>query len=332
MIPVSFRLETFLVLFAVLGGSSPSLPARAAVDAHMPFLVGADLSWVPQQEAEGRRFSDARGERDILEILRDHGFNAARLRLFHDPAAEAGYSAKGFCGLESTLAMAARVKAADMTFLLDYHYSDTWADPGHQVMPAAWRGLGPEALTNAVFAYTRDTLAEFGRRRLAPEMVQIGNEINNGMLWPAGTLKNWDGLSAILRAAAAGVRAGAPAARIVLHIANGGDNAKSRWFLDRAIASGIPFDIIGQSYYPKWHGTIADLRANLDDLARRYRKPVLVAEHTSPGVRDVHAVARALPDGLGLGAFIWEPTDPKHGGLFDAQGRALPALNQYPPP
>ena len=321
----------FIVRVCLAAGLA-GLSARAASADPVPYLVGADVSWVPQQEAGGRRFSDARGERDVLAILRDHGFNAARLRLFHNPAAAGGYSAKGFCGLEPTLALAARVKAADMTLLLDFHYSDTWADPGHQVMPAAWRGLNPDTLTNAVFAYTRDALAEFARRRLAPDMVQIGNEINNGMMWPAGSLKNWDGLAAILRAAAAGVRAGAPGARIVLHIANGGDNAKSRWFLDRAIGRGVPFDVIGQSYYPKWHGTIDDLRANLDDLARRYRKPVLVAEHTSPGVRDVHSIARALPDGLGLGAFIWEPTDPKHGGLFDAQGRALPALGQYPPP
>jgi arabinogalactan endo-1,4-beta-galactosidase len=295
-----------------------------------PFLIGADISWVPQQEAEGRRFSVDGSEKDILIALREQGFNLVRLRLFNDPAATNGYSARGYCGIASTLALASRVKQAGMKFLLDFHYSDTWADPAHQSKPAAWRHLGFDALTNAVYEYTRDTLCEFAAHGLMPDFVQVGNEVSNGLLWPEGKSENFETMAALLRAGISGVRTGAPAARVMIHLAWGGQNEKSRWYLDKASAHGLSFDIIGQSYYPRWHGTLQELKSNLTDLAQRYPQNIMLVEYSTPGQREVNEIVRGLPGGKGIGTCIWEPTHPRHGNLFDGNGRALPALKEYP--
>ncbi len=292
-------------------------------------LIGADLSWVPQQEAEGRRFTINGVEQDILALLKDHGFNAVRLRLFVDPTAPGGYSAKGYCGLQSTLTMAQRVKRAGMYFLLDFHYSDTWADPAHQTKPAAWRSLDFAALTNTMHSYTRDVLRAFAQRGLTPDIVQVGNEISAGLLWPDGKWDDFDKLAALLRAGIRGVREAAPTAQVMLHLALGGQNDKSRWFLDNALRRGVEFDLIGQSYYRRWHGTLDDLKTNLTDLATRYRQGIVVVEYSAPDGPAINAILRSLPGGKGRGSFIWEPTHPRHGNLFNEHGAALPALQEY---
>lgn len=293
------------------------------------FLVGADISWVPQQEDEGRRFSVDGTEDDLLRILKSHGFNAVRLRLFVDPASPGGYSAKGYCGLESTVKMARRARAAGLSLLLDFHLSDTWADPARQTKPAAWRELDFPGLTNAVTRHVRDTLLELRRRGAAPDIVQVGNEISNGLLWPDGKPEAPAKMAALLKAGIGAVREAAPEAKVLLHLALGGQNRKSRWFLDLAARHGVDFDLIGQSYYPRWHGTLEDLKANLADLAGRYPQGIMVVEYSTPHVREVNEIVRGLPNGKGRGTFIWEPTHPRHGNLFDGQGRAMPALKDY---
>jgi arabinogalactan endo-1,4-beta-galactosidase len=293
------------------------------------FLVGADISWVPQQGAQGRHFSVDGVESDLLKILKECNFNAVRLRIFVDPAAPGGYSSNGFCGMEATVAMARRVKGEGLQFLLDFHYSDTWADPAHQKKPAAWRDLDFAGLTNAVLQYTRNTLIELKRQNITPDIVQVGNEISNGLLWPDGKLDNFDQAAALLAAGIRGVRDATPSAKVMLHLAWGGQNEKSRWFLDNALKRGLDFDLIGQSYYPRWHGTLEELRSNLTDLASRYRQGIIVVEYSTPHVREVNEIVRSLPGGKGLGTFIWEPTHPAHGNLFDREGRALPALQEY---
>ena len=131
-------------------------------------ILGADISWVQQQEAEGVCFSDHGNPEDILAILKDHGFNWIRLRVFHNPKAEKGYSKNGYCDLDHTLAMAKRIKAAGLRFLLDFHYSDTWADPGHQIKPAAWVDLHGADLERAVHDHTRDVVAALKRQGTPP--------------------------------------------------------------------------------------------------------------------------------------------------------------------
>jgi arabinogalactan endo-1,4-beta-galactosidase len=269
----------------VLGGSP-----------NAPKAFGHDLSFAVQEAAIGNGFSD-RGHKALPEqILADHGANFVRLRLWFAPPG-------GYSNLTSVLDMARRAHAAGMQILLDFHYSDFWADPATQNTPTAWQGQDLPTLAQTVRTYTRDVLAALAAQGTPADMVQIGNEIRNGMLWPLGWADAWSGagwsnLGALLRAGAAGVaEAPGPRARIVIHFDQGGDNAFSRVFFDRVVEQGVPFDVIGLSYYPFWHGTITQLRTNMTDMAARYSKDVMIVE-TQYGW--------TLANGDSLGNFLWE--------------------------
>jgi arabinogalactan endo-1,4-beta-galactosidase len=220
--------------------------------------------------------------------------------------------------------MARRIKKAHMGFLLDFHYSDTWADPSKQYKPAAWQGDDFAGLKRDIYRYTDSVISALKAQGTPPDIVQVGNEINHGMLWPDGRIDHPDTLAAFLRTAVSAVRAADPSIRIMLHIADGGQNAESRSFLDKMIARHVPFDLIGESYYPQWHGTPQDLRRNLTDLAGRYRQPVVVVEY-SEHKKEVNDIVFSLPGHKGLGTFIWEPLNTWE-ALFDRQGRAKDSL------
>jgi arabinogalactan endo-1,4-beta-galactosidase len=294
------------------------------------FAIGADMSWVPSQEDKGIKFSDKGVQKDVLEIMKDHHFNWVRLRLFVDPTAEKGYSPEGYCGLEQTIAMAKRIKAAGMKFLLDFHYSDNWADPGKQAKPESWTRFTGSGLEGQVYRYTNEVIKRFIQEGCKPEMVQVGNEVNHGMVWPQGKIENgsYESFAVMIRCASAGVRAADPSIKIMIHIACGGQNEESVKFFDKMIARDVKFDIIGQSYYPRWHGTLDDLRANVNDLAIRYGKPIVVVEYQDYR-REVNDIVKAIPDGMGLGTFIWEATSPQWGNLFDKDGKTNDNMRIY---
>ena len=328
--------------------SGPEARGPAALDA---YVIGADLSFLPLAEAHGVRFKDDGVELPGLQIFRDHGYNWIRLRLFHTPTQLPN-------NLDYTLAEARAAKALGYKFLLDFHYSDTWADPGKQFIPKAWAGKTHAELVAAVFAYTRDTIARFREAGVLPDMVQVGNEITNGMLWPDGRLpEHWDQFADLVKAGVRGVEAGsAPAARplIMIHIDQGGDRAKTREFFDRLNAYDVTYDVIGQSYYPWWQGSLLALRDNLAFMADTYGKAIILVEvaynwkpseyrgHPGPfpetpaGQRDfldeVNRVVLATPHGLGLGVFWWEPAVAgplNRRGMFDDAGNALPVLSVF---
>lgn len=270
-------------------------------------MLGADISFLPQLEYEGIKFSDNRKEKDAIQILKDHKINYIRLRIFNNPSADSGYSPKhGFCDLEQTKAMAKRVKAAGMKLLLDFHYSDTWADPGKQFKPSAWEGLNFAQLKTAIQQYTKDVLLELKAQGTLPDMVQVGNEISHGMIWPEGRLENMDTLTQFIKAGIAGVNEVDSSINIMLHIACGGQNKESRYFLDNMLSHKVKFDVIGQSYYPQWHGTLDSLKDNLSDLAKRYKQDIIVVEYTEHKV-EVNDIAFNLPNNKGKGTCIWEP-------------------------
>ena len=303
-----------------------------AEDASSAFIIGADISWVQQQEADGIRWTDDGQQKDILTILKEHGFHWIRLRIFVNPAAEGGYSEEGFCDLEHTLRMASRVKAAGMRLMLDFHYSDTWADPGHQTKPAAWSDLHGAALEKAVHDHTKRVVTALKKQGTPPDIVQIGNEISNGFLWPDGKVwktKDWASFRGLIKAGIAGAKEVDPTVKIMIHLAWGGQNKQSRSFLDKALAQGVDFDILGQSYYPKWHGTLDDLKANLTDLARRYKRDIMLVEYSVPNIREINDIVHGLPSGKGLGTFIWEPTKWRGGALFDGKGNTRPEIDIY---
>ncbi|MEO6148755.1 MAG: glycosyl hydrolase 53 family protein [Mucilaginibacter sp.] len=292
-------------------------------------ILGADISFLPELEAKGIKFTDHGVEKDAITILKEHGFNYIRLRIFNNPAQPKGYSpGKGFCDLPHTKQMAKRVKAAGMKLLLDFHYSDYWADPQQQYKPAAWAGKDFAALKDSVQAYTTMMMQQLKDQGTTPDMVQIGNEINHGMIWPDGQVNNLDSLSQLLYAGVKGVKAVSPSSLIMLHVALGGQALESEFFYDAMRDRNVPYDIIGLSYYPKWHGTLADLKGNLAGLSKKYNKQIMVAEYTHLK-REVNDLAFNVPGGKGIGSFIWEPLSTWE-AIFDYTGKANELLDVYP--
>jgi arabinogalactan endo-1,4-beta-galactosidase len=282
----------------------------AVVLAHVPattslamdFMAGVDISALHLLEENGATYSDNGVPGDPVEIMVDHGVNWARLRLFLD--ADGQYLAVQ--DLEYTLQQALEIQASapDMKFLLDFHYSDTWADPGKQFKPAAWAGQSGVQLQNTVRDYTRDTIIAFKDVGVMPDMVQIGNEISNGMIWPDGSTSNWNDFANLISAGINGARLGAndtsgspaaPEPLMMIHTDKGGDPGRTDSWLDQLLprlqANGTDPDVIGLSYYPIWHydqpspgaGNLAALRANLQHVADPvasggHGKPVVIVE------------------------------------------------------
>jgi arabinogalactan endo-1,4-beta-galactosidase len=327
------------VRLSVRGDQPPCVGEfRALGRAASSMIVGHDLSFAVQERAAGAVYTD-NGRAALPErILAAHGANYVRLRLWVDPPA-------GYSDLRSVLTMARRAKAAGMRLLLDPHYSDFWADPQKQPVPAAWAGQDLPTLARTVRTYTRDVLDALAAQGTPVDMLQLGNEIRNGILWPVGQLDwtagtGWDALGTLLRAAAAGARdARGATPKLMVHFDQGGDNAFSRTFYDHVVAQHVPFDVIGLSYYPFWHGTLSQLRTNANDLAARYDKDVAIAEtqygwtmdngdqlgnflwqdsQLVPGypatpngqlgfLSDLQSIVAAIPEGRGAGVFYWQP-------------------------
>ena len=292
-------------------------------------MLGADISFLPQLEERGIKFTEGGTQKDPIEIMKDHGFNYVRLRIFNDPARDSGgYSPKkGFCDLEHTKQMAKRVRAAGMKFLLDFHYSDTWADPGKQYKPAAWSKLSFQDLKKALYDYTRKVMQELKDQGTLPDMVQVGNEINHGLVWPDGNVSNVDSMSQLIAAGIAAVKAVDPGVIIMLHVALGGQNDETVFFIDQMNARKIHFDVIGLSYYPKWHGTLDDLQDNMNDLVRRYDKEIILVEYSAKK-QEVNKIVFELPGGKGRGTCIWEPLNTWE-SIFDRDGKSNDYLKIY---
>ncbi len=291
-------------------------------------MLGADISFLPELEARGMKFSDNGKEGDAIEILKDHGINYIRLRIFNNPAADSGYSPKkGFCDLAHTLAMAKRVKAAGMKFLLDFHYSDYWADPGKQFKPSAWKGADFAQLKDSVFSFTQTVMTALKAQNTPPDIVQVGNEINHGMIWPEGNIAHPDSLAALIYAGIKAVKTIAPQTTIMLHVALGGQYDEADAFFTKMAARNVPFDVIGLSYYPKWHGTLADLDFTTNYLAKKFNKDVVVVEY-SQLKKQVNDIAFGVANGRGKGSFIWEPLSTWE-RVFDRDGKSNEMMKEY---
>ena len=304
------------------------LKGEAALAKHPTKMLGADISFLPELEDKGIKFSDNGVQKDAIQILKDHGLNYVRLRLFNNPSTEKGYSPqKGFCDLTHTKLMAKSVKEAGMKLLLDFHYSDYWADPGKQFKPEAWKNLSFEELKKTLYDYSKNVIQELKDQGTTPDMVQVGNEINHGLVWPEGSVTHLDSMAQLFSAGVAGVKAVEPNMVIMLHVALGGQYDETTFIVDEMLKRKAHFDVIGLSYYPKWHGTLDDLRDNMTDLLKRYDKDVIVVEYSAKK-EEVNKIAFDLPDGRGKGTCIWEPLSTWE-AFFDHDGKSNDYLKLY---
>lgn len=245
----------------------------------MKFYKGMDISSLLEVEACGGKFYDRGENKDLLDILQSYGTNAVRLRLWNDPYSEDGepYGA-GTNDLTATIELAKRAKTHGMDVLLNLHYSDFWADPGKQRVPKAWRGMDAGQLEEAVYVFTKGTLSAMKEAGVTPDLIQVGNELTNGMLWPLGQMPDYDNLARFISAGIRGVRDENPDMPVMIHLDDGGNNAMYVDWFDHYIGRGEDFQIIGLSYYPFWNGTLEDLRNNMNDLAVRYGKDLIITE------------------------------------------------------
>lgn len=349
-----FRTAIILMVFvfsnfsAKKGYAQNDLP-KQQID--LNYAVGADLSFLKMAEDSGAVFKDDGKVEPGLKIFRDHGYNWIRLRLFHDPERLPN-------DLEYTINLAQEAQKRGFKFLLDYHYADSWADPQKQPTPEAWKDLSDSVLVDSVYEYTKRTIAAFRKAGVMPQMVQVGNEIRNGMLWPSGKLpKHWNMFAKMLKAGIDGIDAGrgqAPRPLIMIHYDQGGNAAGTRNFYNKINSYGIDYDIIGLSYYPWWHGSLLQLRQNLLSIINNFQKDVIVVEtaynwqpseyknqpapfpETPEGQHDflnsVNQMLLNLSSSKVKGIFWWEPAvlgGLRSRGFFDENGNALPVIHVF---
>ena len=330
----------------------------------MNYIKGMDVSSYQEMLDKGYLYYDEHGNQvDILEYAVSKGFNYGRIRIWNEPQniPESG----GYCDLNQTIQLAKKLKSFGIPYLLDFHYSDWWADPGHQNKPKAWEYLHGVELQNAISEYTCRVLNTLGDNGASPSMVQVGNEIRCGMLWPDGSTEDYRELAKLINAGITGVRKSAdgPNIKIMLHLDQGGRYHYFEEWFDKVIMYGVKdFDVIGLSYYPFWHGTYKDLDDTMNKLALKYNKDLVVAEtaygyrlgadslfgngHERLGgfmathegqeqaLKLISGIIAGVTNNKGLGFFYWEPfmrseEDNSWGycmSLVDEKGNPLTAL------
>lgn len=263
----------------------------------MKFVKGMDLSTLMELERLGAKYYDKGVETDLLEIMKRYDVDTIRIRLWNDPYSEEGepYGA-GNNDRETTLAIAKKVTDAGLGVLLNFHYSDFWADPQKQIKPKAWKDYGVEELERAVYEYTVETMKIFQENHVNLTMVQVGNELTCGLLWPEGRVPAYDNIARFVNAGIRGVRAVDKDVPIMLHLDNGGNNELYRTWFDEFMKRGEDFQIIGMSYYPFWHGTMDELEYNMNDAAKRYGKEIVIAEVSMGYTMEDYKEYEKLPD------------------------------------
>ncbi|MEV4727110.1 glycoside hydrolase family 53 protein [Micromonospora humida] len=280
MTPYRSRLRAWAVAFLAAVALPAALlgPPTSASAANTLTMLGADVSSVQRSLDLGARYYDAAGTaRDPLDILKGIGVNYVRLRVWNNPAS-------GWNNKAKVLAYAKTVKAKGLKLMIDFHYSDTWADPGKQYKPAAWANHGIGQLQSDVYNYTSDVCTSLRNQGTTPDSVQIGNEINVGMLWNDGKVVNNDftNLSLLLKAGYQATKACNGGTQVIIHTANADSMDHARWFYDGIRAKGVQWDLTALSYYCMWHGTLANLYNVITDVRTRYGKPVVLTETAYP--------------------------------------------------
>jgi arabinogalactan endo-1,4-beta-galactosidase len=260
-----------------------------------PYWRGADMSFVPEYRDLKCDYFVGKTKTDSLKAMKDAGMNMLRLRVWVNPP-------KGYCNPERTVKLAVEAKKMGMELMIDFHYSDDWADPAKQYPPALWKNYNVQEMSAATKKHTTEVLLALKKEGVHPKIVAIGNEIRTGMLWPLGEIsKNgYENFATFLKAGIEGAKeAKMRPFQIMIHNDAGGDKAGCDQFYSSLMKLGVKFDVIGLSYYPWWHGTMEQLKENMDNLAEKFKKPVIVTETAYP-------FTYAWKDKTGN--FVWEKT------------------------
>lgn len=315
--------------------TDPPAPANSS------FAKGADVGWLTQMESSGIKFYNAAGtEQECMSLLKSLGMNAIRLRVWVNPAG-------GWNNTADVLAKALRAKNLGMRLMIDFHYSDSWADPGQQNKPAAWASQDFATLQTSVYDHTYNVLNTLKTNGIIPEWVQVGNETNDGMLWPTGKASvSMSNFAALVNQGYNAVKAVDNSIKVIVHISNGYDNSLFRWIFDGLKSNGGKWDVIGMSLYPSvtnWASLNTQCLANMNDMISRYYTPVMISEVGMPWdqpstcnsfISDLIQKVKSVPNNNGLGVFYWEPESYNNWqgyslGAFDNAGKPTAALNAF---
>ncbi|MFA9275887.1 MAG: arabinogalactan endo-beta-1,4-galactanase [Candidatus Aquirickettsiella gammari] len=350
-----FHLIAFSLILLGCGGASSiastnaSAPASTSTGSVVPaaggFAKGADVSWVTEMEAAGIKFYNKAGiQKDLLEVLKEQGMDSIRLRVWVNPV-DGKYN-----NMTDVIAKAKRVQAAGMRLMIDFHYSDTWADPDKQIKPAQWKDYSVDQLVAALADHTRSSLMLLRDAGITPEWVQVGNETDNGMLWEEGrATTNMKNYARLVGAGYAAVKEVFPQTLVIVHVSNCFDNVLFQWNIGGIKSNGGKFDVIGASAYPfydkknaNWQASNDQCLANLNDMVTRFNVPVMIVETgTTLGSADAKAIlsdlirkVRSVKEKKGLGILYWEPQ--AYGnwkgytlGAFDQAGKPTSAMDAF---
>ena len=307
------------------------------------FAKGADISWVTQMEASGVKFYNKSGQQqDLFALMKSLGFNSIRLRAWVNPS-------DGWCNTADLLKKALRAKTAGMKVLIDFHYSDSWADPGKQPKPTAWAPLAFPALVTALHDYTVQVMDTLKTNGVTPDWVQVGNEVSDGMLWEDGRAStHMANFAALIQAGYTAVKSVSSSTKVIVHLANGYDNSLFEYIFDGLKTNGAQWDIIGMSLYPSysstpnnWQTVNTQCLSNINTLVSRYSTPVMLVEvgmpESSPStardfLTDIITKVNGVGGGNGLGVFYWEPEAYNWNyslGAFDGTGKPTIALDAF---
>jgi arabinogalactan endo-1,4-beta-galactosidase len=334
-------------VFLILSCSNkPTVPPAVTTTYKPPvvattFAKGADISWVTQMESSGIKFYNKAGQQqDLFALLKGLGMNSIRLRAWVNPT-------DGWCNTADVVAKAVRAKAAGMKILIDFHYSDSWADPGKQPKPAAWATLDFPTLVTTLHDYTVSVMSSLQTNGITPDWVQVGNEVSDGMLWEDGRAStHMANFAALVKAGYSAVKSVSSTTKVIVHLPNGFDNSLYEYLFDGLKANGAQWDIVGMSLYPttsNYTTLDAQCLANINDMVLRYGTPAMVVEVgmavTDPTdsrafLTDLITKVNGVSNGNGLGVFYWEPEAynnwQSYGlGAFDSTGKPTIALDAF---
>ncbi len=332
---------TFSAMLALCAACAEEQPAFKVIEQPEPstntFASGADISWVTKFENVGVKFYNEQGqERECTRLMKEIGMNTIRLRVWVDPS-------DGWCNVDDVLVKALRAKEQGMRIMINFHYSDVWADPGKQYIPKAWENYDLDQMIAAVGKHTTDVLQTLKNNQVEVEWVQVGNETTTGMLWPMGSasssMSNYAELS---NAGYDAVKEVYPEAKVIIHVDKGNELSRFTWLFDGLRRNNAKWDVIGMSLYPEpneWQNANDNIIANIKTLFERYGTDCMIVEVGMS--RTEAATAREFltdlfkqsinnTDKRCLGILYWEPEcytyETYDKGAFTNDGRPSEAL------